>query len=129
VTDNKVSTSSAIQLLRDVVDLHRENMGNDSKLKELIMNKMNDYNQMPQDKIKMIQEELKDTKNVMIENLKQLEDRGVKLDHLLNQVEDLDMNSGKFKGQAKVLADTMWWKNLRLRIMIGRHLIKYYLKF
>ena len=75
------------------------------------MNKMNDYNQMPQDKIKMIQEELKDTKNVMIENLKQLEDRGVKLDHLLNQVEDLDMNSGKFKGQAKVFADTMWWKN------------------
>jgi len=117
VTDKSISTNSAISLLKDVVDLHRSNMGNDKTLKELIAQKMNDYNVMPQDKIKLIQNELQDTKNVMISNLKQLENRGVKLDVLVDQVEGLEESTVKFKGQSRVLSSTMWWKNIRLRIL------------
>jgi len=119
VSDNNVSTSAAIQLLKDIMEMHKLIGNNEEKLKEKIAEKINEYNTMPVDKIEQIKNQLIETKQVMIENLKQLEERGVKLEGIMDQVEGLEGTSFAFRGRARTLVDTMWWKNTRLRIMLA----------
>lgn len=78
------------------------------------------YNNSKQnDKIAKVRDEINQVKNVMLENIDKVLDRGEKIELLVDRTETLDQHAFKFKKTSGNLRNAMWWKNCKLRILIA----------
>eukprot|EP01130_Rhizamoeba_saxonica_P017224 TRINITY_DN825_c0_g1_i1.p1 TRINITY_DN825_c0_g1~~TRINITY_DN825_c0_g1_i1.p1 ORF type:complete len:128 (+),score=25.24 TRINITY_DN825_c0_g1_i1:387-770(+) len=71
------------------------------------------------DKVKRLQREIDEVKDLLGENLRKMVERGRTIDDIDNDVAELENFSKQFDQNAKELESTMWWRNIRMRIMIG----------
>lgn len=76
------------------------------------------YNSARTDKIAKVQEEISQVKDVMIKNIDKVLERGEKIELLVDKTEVLDQHAFKFKKQSRSLKRAMWWKNIKLTILI-----------
>jgi vesicle-associated membrane protein 7 len=53
-------------------------------------------------------------KDVMIDNIDKVLERGEKIDLLVDRTEDLSDSAHNFRYKSKKLKNTMWWKNMTL---------------
>ncbi|XP_064543028.1 vesicle-associated membrane protein 7 [Drosophila montana] len=58
-------------------------------------------------------------KDIMIKNIDSLRDRGEKLELLVNKTENLSNNSVAFRKASRNLARQMFWKNIRIYVVVG----------
>ena len=55
----------------------------------------------------------------MQDNIQQALENCLKLEKISKDAEDLQASAGLFRSQAKNLKDVMWWKNLKMKLMIA----------
>ncbi|CAD8112267.1 unnamed protein product [Paramecium sonneborni] len=71
------------------------------------------------DKIYQAQQNVDQTKIVMEDNIKSMINNGQQLDVLSIKAEDLNKNAKSFAKNANELAQIMYWRNMKLKIIIG----------
>lgn len=71
-----------------------------------------------QDKLSKVQSQVANLKNVMLDNVDKVMQRGERLDRLGESSDELAEEAGRFKSRAKAARKAMWWQKCRLQIMI-----------
>ncbi|XP_055913124.1 vesicle-associated membrane protein 7 isoform X1 [Eupeodes corollae] len=71
------------------------------------------------DAISRVHGQIDEIKHIMVKNIDSLKDRGEKLELLVNKAEHLDNNSVSFRNASRNLARKMFWKNIRLYVIVG----------
>jgi len=86
-----------------------------------VLDKQMDYfsNNANADKIKKLQEGIDEVKNIMINNIDRVLERGEKIELLLDKTEQLQATSAGFKKASTNLANYFWWKNVKIWAVIG----------
>ena len=87
------------------------------KLKELM-----DYcEKTPErfDKVAAVQKQVDEVKNVMIENIEKVLDRGEKIELLVDKTQSLRNSADTFHRQGKQLRRQMWMNNLKMKLAGG----------
>jgi vesicle-associated membrane protein 7 len=76
------------------------------------------YNGPQADKLKKLQSDIDGVKDVMLQNLDVVIQRGDKIDNLVEKSGNLAAESDTFFTQSHTLKNKMWWKNVRLVLAI-----------
>lgn len=84
----------------------------------VLQQQMEKYNSAKNDKLSKVREELSVVKDVMIKNIDKVLERGEKIELLVDKTEALDQHAFKFKKQSRSLKRAMWWKNIKLTLLI-----------
>ncbi|KAK1300585.1 hypothetical protein QJS10_CPB13g00341 [Acorus calamus] len=70
------------------------------------------------DRINRIRGEMNQVRNVMIENIDKVLDRGDRLELLVDKTAHMQGNTLRFRKQARRFRSTVWWRNVKLMIML-----------
>jgi len=70
------------------------------------------------DKINRLKGEVDEVKSVMVENIERVLQRGERIELLVDKTTTLSQNAFKFKKQSTALKRAMWWKNIKLTLLI-----------
>eukprot|EP00878_Enallax_costatus_P029701 GHUV01032243.1.p4 GENE.GHUV01032243.1~~GHUV01032243.1.p4 ORF type:complete len:101 (+),score=28.54 GHUV01032243.1:854-1156(+) len=71
------------------------------------------------DVVNRVRGEITQVKDIMIENIEKVLDRGEKLDLLVDKTELLQGEAFAFRREAKRARRVMWWKNVRMWFIMG----------
>ncbi|KAK9825798.1 hypothetical protein WJX74_008314 [Apatococcus lobatus] len=71
------------------------------------------------DTINRVRGELAEVKNIMVENIEKVLDRGERIELLVDKTDHLQQESFVFRREARQLKNKLWWKNLRLWLVIA----------
>ncbi|XP_061395299.1 vesicle-associated membrane protein 7 [Musca vetustissima] len=71
------------------------------------------------DAISRVHGQIDELKDIVVKNIDNLRDRGEKLELLVNKTENLSNNSVAFRKASRNLARQMFWKNIRLYVVVG----------
>ncbi|RHZ68227.1 hypothetical protein Glove_296g62 [Diversispora epigaea] len=71
------------------------------------------------DNVKQITQKIESTKSEIHKSLKDLADRGEKLDVLKEQTKNLASSSDVFKKQTRDTQKKMWWKNAKMTVILS----------
>jgi vesicle-associated membrane protein 7 len=81
---------------------------------KVLQQRMYYFNTDPRaDTITRVRGEVTDLKNVMVENIDRILERGERLEVLVSKTDDLSHQTFAFKRDARRLQQQMWWKNAR----------------
>ncbi|CAD5331388.1 unnamed protein product [Arabidopsis thaliana] len=70
------------------------------------------------DRMSRIKGEMSQVRNVMIENIDKVLDRGERLELLVDKTENMQGNTFRFRKQARRYRTIMWWRNVKLTIAL-----------
>lgn len=70
------------------------------------------------DRINRLKGEMSQVRNVMIENIDKVLERGDRLELLVDKTENLQGNTLRFRKQTRRFRSTVWWKNVKLTVML-----------
>jgi vesicle-associated membrane protein 7 len=76
------------------------------------------YNSPEANKLRKVQSDIDQVKNVMVENLDAIIQRGEKIDTIVDRTSMLADESHHFLSQSTALRKKMWWKNVRIVLVI-----------
>jgi hypothetical protein len=80
----------------------------------------NKYNQIEKlDAISNVKAKVENTRVIMHDNISKALENQVKLESIELESEELMQASGIFSAKSKELKNKMWWKNMRMKIMVG----------
>lgn len=83
------------------------------------LRKQLDFFNGPQaDQFSSVQKKLDDVKNVMVQNIEMVLERGEKLELLVDKSEQLQLDSFKFQKSSKKLREAMFWKKVKIYLMV-----------
>ncbi len=71
------------------------------------------------DKVQRVRDEVERVKDIMVQNIDNLVERGERLELLVDKTEHLSQNSIRFKQTSTTLRRRMWWQNKRLYLGVG----------
>lgn len=83
-----------------------------------LSNRMAYFSKPGADKISEVQTKVAEVKDIMLENIDAVLKRGDQLDTLDSKATALQAGAKDFKSRATDLARTMWWKNVKIWIII-----------
>jgi len=93
--------------------------GMNEDFSRVMKNLMDYYSNNPNaDKISTLKGEVDEVKNVMVQNIEKVLERGERIELLVDKTEELSSNAFKFKKQSTALKRSMWFKNVKLMILI-----------
>ncbi|XP_069130481.1 vesicle-associated membrane protein 7-like [Argopecten irradians] len=75
-------------------------------------------NQEP-DQVEKVQGQVDELKGIMVRNIDQIADRGERLELLVDKTDELSANAVTFKKSSRTLARSMWFKNVKITIIIA----------
>ncbi|XP_033743167.1 vesicle-associated membrane protein 7-like [Pecten maximus] len=75
-------------------------------------------NQEP-DHVEKVQGQVDELKGIMVRNIDQIADRGERLELLVDKTDELSANAVTFKKSSRTLARSMWFKNMKITIIIA----------
>ncbi|XP_060065820.1 vesicle-associated membrane protein 7-like [Ylistrum balloti] len=75
-------------------------------------------NQEP-DQVEKVQGQVDELKGIMVRNIDQIADRGERLELLVDKTDELSANAVTFKKSSRTLARSMWFKNMKITIIIA----------
>jgi vesicle-associated membrane protein 7 len=70
------------------------------------------------DRINRLKGEMSQVRNVMIENIDKVLDRGDRLELLVDKTANFQGNTFRFKKQARRFRSTVWWRNVKLTVAL-----------
>ncbi|KAF9541980.1 hypothetical protein EC957_002540 [Mortierella hygrophila] len=70
------------------------------------------------DRIKQVQGEIEQVKDVMVHNIERVLERGERIELLVDKTDNLNQQAFAFKKRSTQLKRTMWWKNTKLTIIL-----------
>ncbi|WVO13566.1 hypothetical protein L204_101187 [Cryptococcus depauperatus] len=70
-------------------------------------------------KIQAIQSQIDETIDTMHDNIVKVTERGERIDNLQDKTEQLGISALGFKNNASRVRKQMWWKDMKMRIIIG----------
>jgi len=70
------------------------------------------------DRINRLKGEMSQVRNVMIENIDKVLDRGDRLELLVDKTATMQGNTFRFRKQARRFRSTVWWRNVKLTIAL-----------
>ncbi|KAF6254046.1 R-SNARE protein, VAMP72-family [Scenedesmus sp. NREL 46B-D3] len=65
-----------------------------------------------------VQRKVDEVKNIMIENLDKVLERGERIELLVHQTEELRNHAQTFQKQGRALRSNMWWQNMRMKVIV-----------
>ncbi|XP_050504160.1 vesicle-associated membrane protein 7 [Diabrotica virgifera virgifera] len=71
------------------------------------------------DTISRVHSELDELKDIMVKNIDNISMRGERLELLVNKADDLNQGSVTFRTTSRNLARSLFWKNMKMYIIIG----------
>ncbi|XP_046394531.1 vesicle-associated membrane protein 7 [Ischnura elegans] len=87
---------------------------------KVLANEMKHYSESQDiDMISRVRGELDEITQILVENIDNVTMRGEKLELLVNKTEDLSSNAVSFRKTSRNLARTMFWKNVKIYLVIG----------
>lgn len=75
-------------------------------------------NSQESDKIHKVRGQIQEVKDVMIDNIEKVLDRGEKIDLLVDKTADLSDSAHNYRFKSKKLKNAMWWKNVKLILIL-----------
>lgn len=92
---------------------------NGSSFNAVLGEQMREYSNIQGgDKVAAIQSEIAAVKEVMMENIAAVLRRGEKLEDMVERSENIAIEANHFKRNAVQLKRTMWWKNMKLWLIV-----------
>lgn len=83
------------------------------------LRQLQEYHSNPKsDNINKVKNQIDEVKGIMINNIDKVLERGDQLDQLVVRTEELTNVSQDFRVKAKKLKNTMWWKNVKLLLIL-----------
>ncbi|XP_010525947.1 PREDICTED: vesicle-associated membrane protein 711 [Tarenaya hassleriana] len=70
------------------------------------------------DRITRIKGEMSQVRNIMIENIDKVLDRGERLELLVDKTAHMQGNTFRFRKQARRFRNTVWWRNCKLTFLL-----------
>jgi len=70
------------------------------------------------DAISNVQNEIDSVKNIMTENIERVLERGERIDLLVDKTDRLGGSAHEFRVRSKGLRRRMWWKNIKLMVLL-----------
>ncbi|XP_061346284.1 vesicle-associated membrane protein 711-like [Gastrolobium bilobum] len=93
--------------------------GMNDEFSRVLSQQMEYYSTDPNaDKINRIKGEMNQVRNVMIENIDKVLDRGDRLELLVDKTANMQGNTFRFRKQARRFRSTVWWRNVKLTIAL-----------
>ena len=72
-----------------------------------------------EDKISRIQSEVDEVRDIMVQNIESIVERGERLDLLIDKTENLSAEGASFRQAGRRLERKMWWQNTRMKVLMG----------
>ena len=85
----------------------------------VLQKQMDFYNGPSADTFAQVSNKLDDIKNIMVENIERVLERGEKLELLVDKTDQLQQQAFKFEKSSKKLKNVMFWKRVKLYVLIG----------
>ncbi|EFA02601.2 Vesicle-associated membrane protein 7-like Protein [Tribolium castaneum] len=130
ITDDEFERSRAFLFLNEIKRRFRSQYGDsiqtaiayamNSEFSRVLANEMKHYSESHDvDTISRVHGELDELKNIMVKNIDNVAMRGERLELLVNKAENLNSGSVTFRKTSRNLARSMFWKNVKLYVIIG----------
>jgi len=85
----------------------------------VLQKQMELYNSPQADNYSQVSSKLEDVKNIMVENIEKILERGEKLELLVDKTEQLQEQAFKFEKSSRKLKNVMFWKRVKMFLAIG----------
>lgn len=69
-------------------------------------------------KVASVQKKVDEVKNIMVENIERVLERGEKIELLVDKTDNLRFQADKFHKTGRQLRSRMWWQSFRMKIII-----------
>jgi len=129
MTDREFPRMTAFQFLEEIKTRFLATYGDRGKtaiafafnadFQRVLQQEMDRFNSSKDDKVARVRDELTQVKDVMIKNIDKVLERGEKIELLVDKTEMLDQHAFKFKKQSTKLKRSMWWKNIKLLVLLA----------
>ena len=121
ITETDYRQGLAYQFLDKLREAYIGNRGPNAldSMQAHLRREMDFFNSPKADKLKTLQKEIDGVKDIMIDNIEHLLERGEKIESLVSRTSDLADESHEFFDNSRTLRRKMWWKNLKLMLLIG----------
>ncbi|XP_034475887.1 vesicle-associated membrane protein 7 [Drosophila innubila] len=130
ITDNEFERSRAFLFLADIKKKFIQTFGlqvataiayaMNTEFSKVLGQQMVYFSQSPEvDTISRVHGQIDELKDIMVKNIDTIRDRGEKLELLVTRTENLNNHSVAFRKQSRNLARQMFWKNIRVYIVVG----------
>lgn len=94
--------------------------GMNADFSRVLQNQMDYYSNNPNaDRINKVRAEIDEVKSVMVHNIETVLERGERIELLVDRTENLNQTAFKFKKQSTQLKRAMWWKNVKIMIILA----------
>ncbi|KAL1505395.1 hypothetical protein ABEB36_004969 [Hypothenemus hampei] len=134
ITDNEFERSRAFLFLNEIKRRFQANYGPiadtalayslNAEFARVLANEMKHYSESHDvDTISKVHSELDELKNIMVKNIDSVAMRGERLELLVNKAENLNSGSISFRQTSRNLARSMFWKNIKLYVIIASVII------
>mmetsp|Transcript_5082 Transcript_5082/g.7171 ORF Transcript_5082/g.7171 Transcript_5082/m.7171 type:complete len:180 (-) Transcript_5082:459-998(-) len=84
----------------------------------VIQKQLEFYNGPQADQFATVHKKLDDVKNVMVQNIEMVLERGEKLELLVDKSEQLQLDSFRFQKSSKKLRQAMFWKKVKIYLLV-----------
>lgn len=93
--------------------------GMNTDFSRVLQNQMEYYSNPGADRINRVRNEVDEVKSVMVQNIEKVLERGERIELLVDKTENLNQNAFKFKKASTQLKRSMWWKNVKIMIILA----------
>jgi len=94
--------------------------GMNTDFSRVLQNQMDYYSNNPgADRITRVRGEIDEVKSVMVTSIEKVLERGERIELLVDKTESLNQSAFKFKKGSTQLKRAMWWKNIKIMIILG----------
>ncbi|KAF9559998.1 Vesicle-associated membrane protein [Mortierella alpina] len=130
MADDSFDRRIPFAFLQDVKQKFLEQYGRERALESLLPYSMNEFSktlaaQMEYfstnpnaDRIKQVKGEIEQVKDVMVQNIERVLERGERIELLVDKTDNLNQQAFAFKRRSTALKRTMWWKNVKLMVIL-----------
>jgi vesicle-associated membrane protein 7 len=137
MTDTGFSNRTAYAFLFDIKDRFTRKYGDEAlrgigfgvnkDFTEELKDRINYFNTDPNaDKLKASRQTIEKTKDVMIENIDKILERGEKIDILVRKTVQLTESAVSLRTTSSSVRTHMWWKNFKMSLIVCGILIVFY---
>ncbi|XP_067012925.1 vesicle-associated membrane protein 7 [Anabrus simplex] len=130
ITDDEFERSRAFLFLNEIKRRFQAAYGTraetalayslNTEFSQVLANEMRHFSESREvDTISRVHGELDELKDIMVKNIDNVAMRGERLELLINKTENLSSNSVTFRKTSRNLARSMFWKNVKLYVVIA----------
>ena len=70
-------------------------------------------------KVTRVQQQVSEVKEIMMDNIEKVLDRGEKIELLVDKTENLRFQADNFHRTGRALRRRMWWQNLKMKLVFA----------